>query len=109
MKQTYLRKKRAPTGEMCLYNMCNGTSDYPVDTIKKIIEKNRFISNDFGEVVAPVMIPSDKFDSEGESKNMCETNSFTFYPQTAVNIFQEMAMIVNVEGYKQAVKFEACV
>ena len=91
-----------------MFNMCNGTADYPVETIKKMIEKSRFIPNDFGEIVAPAITSSYKHNDEF-LKNMCETSPITMYPQSALNMFQEMTTVVNVEGYKQAVKFEACV
>lgn len=97
--------------ENCIYNLCSNVSRYPDTLIKEMINKKKEFHRFFGSVIQPYHVPTlaAKSPINGQDKNMCPTQQYTYFPEIALNKNRKKMYIVNVDKFKQAVSFETCV
>lgn len=93
----------------CLNNVCDEVDEYPADYIKSIISRTKEFDDFFNNVIPPDITDRLRPDStESQEQTMCQTKSHVSYPKFGKNTANSSKIIINVEGYVQALVYETC-
>ncbi|KYB29242.1 hypothetical protein TcasGA2_TC032150 [Tribolium castaneum] len=93
----------------CSYNICEHIPNYPENVIKETVKGNKAFHSYFGDVVGPAKDVTLSDRSGGASyEPFCKTTVVTKIPRIMKDVDNIERVIVNVDGYRQVIKFQTC-
>lgn len=94
----------------CEHGICDDTHNYPPeDEINQAVRENKALKSYFGTVVQQNdEIIKNRFDDNGSSNNMCDSERFTRMPKLMKNIDGKEMLIVNTDDFQQRINYEHC-